>query len=191
METNDDRYSKLQNRIQEIIKNFAFKYNPIKKPTSRQQDLIRAMILLCHAEFEDYLEETAYLLLKTGEERWDKDKIANKNIAALFLEHDKIDTSETYITKSKQAINDYRKSLKANNGIKNKDISKIFKPLGYKIDDDFEQTFLNDLEALGSHRGEIAHSSSSKKAKTLLDYNDEKNKIERILNEIKDFEDSL
>lgn len=62
MEANDERYSKLQNRIQEIINNFAFKNDssevPIA-PTSLQQDFIRAMILLCHAEFEDYLEETA------------------------------------------------------------------------------------------------------------------------------------
>lgn len=129
--------------------------------------------------------------MEIGKEKWDTDKIANKNIAALFLERSKPDDSTTYITKSNYVINGYRKFLESNHGLKNDNINKIFKPLGFKIDVDFEQTFLNDLDSLGSKRGAIAHSSSSKKAKTLLDYNDEKNKIERILNEIKDFEDSL
>ena len=52
----------LENKVREIINNFAFKNDSSEVPTAptpQQQDFIRAMILLCHAEFEDYLEETA------------------------------------------------------------------------------------------------------------------------------------
>lgn len=194
MEANDERYSKLQNRIQEIINNFAFKNDSSEVPTAptpQQQDFIRAMIVLCHAEFEDYLEEIAYNLLKIGIEKWNSSKIANKNLAALFLDYDKIPTSQAkdITTKIYKVISDYKNDIKSNHGIKRHNINNLFNPLGYK-EEDFDQTFINELNSFGANRGEFAHNSCAK-VTTILDYNDEKNKIERILKEIKDFEDSL
>lgn len=191
MRGNSKRYKKLQKRIQEIINNFAFKYNPMKVPTSRQQDLIRAMILLCHAEFEEYIEETASHLLEIGKEKWDTEKIANKNLAALFLDHEKMPSSQAkdITTKIYKVISDYKNDIESNHGIKKHNIYNMFNPLGYK-EEDFDLTFMNELDSFGANRGEVAHSSCAK-VTTILDYNDEKNKIERILNEIKVFEDSL
>ena len=85
----ETQYDKLKKRILEIIENFSFTVNVLEPPTEKQEDMIRAMIVLCHAEFEDYLENLAQNLLSVGEERWKTEQVANKNIASLFLNSDK------------------------------------------------------------------------------------------------------
>lgn len=189
MDDRSESYEVLKNRINEIISNFSFKQDPTSMPTPQQQDMIRAMIVLCHAEFEDYIENIALLLLEKGEKQWQQLNIANKNISALFLEHEKICNKDSIKTKSCKVINDYKKEIIANHGIKQSNLKKLYNPLGYRIED-FDQTFVNDLESFGSQRGEVAHSSSLS-MRQMLDFNTEKQKIERILSAIKEFQDTL
>jgi len=183
-------YEVLKKRINEIIDNFSFEQDPTSMPTPQQQDMVRAMIVLCHAEFEDYIERLASDLLSNGEQEWINSSVANKNIAALFLEHDKICTSDTIATKSRQAIKNYRDDIKTNHGIKTSNLIKLYKPLGYKVEEEFDSAFLSELESFGTHRGEVAHSSSSRMIE-MLDYNSEKQKILRILDEIGTFQKAL
>lgn len=184
-------YEGLKNRINQIINNFSFEVKPTENPTPQQQDMALAMIVLCHAEFEEYFENMARDLLDRGVEQWDESNVANKNLASLFLEHEKIDKKVSIDQKARQAIADYRKKITSNHGIKTSNLKKLYKPLGYNVDD-FDQAFISELESFGGQRGKVAHSSKeSLKMENLPNVNDEIQKIERILKEIKVFQDEL
>lgn len=191
----ETQYDKLKKRILEIIENFSFTVNVLEPPTEKQEDMIRAMIVLCHAEFEDYLENLAENLLSVGEERWKTEQVANKNIASLFLNSDKMKNDEklpemTVYTFSRKMINQHRDWINyENHGIKRKNIENMYMPLGYNINE-FNQDFLNELDAFGADRGKVAHSTFMK-TRNILDFTTEKKKILYILDEIKNFEQSL
>lgn len=189
-------YSDLVIRINQIIEHFNYvSDDPLSPPTGKEEDMIRAMIVLSHAEFEAYIENLAKNLIETAENKWKSDKIANKNLAALFINSDKLVNDDehremTYLTFSYKKIIEYKEWLKArNHGIKSKNIQNIYCPLGYDLDD-FDAAFLNELDSFGSDRGRIAHSSFSQ-TQSILDYPTEKEKILRILAELKEFEEKL
>lgn len=190
MSSNLEIYEVLKKRINEIIHNFSFDQDQTIMPTPQQQDMTRAMIFLCHAEFEDYIEQLATNLLVYGEEKWEKCNLANKNIAALFLEHDKINKNISIDTKVKKVFCDYKEVIKKNHGIKQDNLKKLYKPLGYLIED-FDQTFISELDSFGVRRGKVAHCSASSSVIEILDFNTEKEKIERILDELKNFQEVL
>lgn len=195
MEETQNRYSILENRINEIFDNFSFTKDPLVPPTEREEDLIRAMVVLCHAEFEDYLEQLANRLIEEGKQKWLREGVANKNIASLFMNSEKMKPSTpeqpmTIMTFSIKTITDFSNLVNnGNHGIKAKNIESIYVPLGYDIDD-FDQDFLNELDAFGSERGRIAHTSCSK-TKNTLDLQNEKDKINRVLLGIKEFENKI
>ena len=49
--------------------------------------------VLCHAEFEDYLEQLANRLIEEGKQKWLREGVANKNIASLFMNSEKMKPS--------------------------------------------------------------------------------------------------
>ena len=190
-----NRYSILENRINEIIENFSFQKDPLEPPSDKQEDLIRAMVVLCHAEFEDYIEQLAGSLVEEGKRRWLSEGVANKNIAALFMNTEKMKKgteqqpmdTETFAMKT---IADFAREVSdGNHGIKAKNIENMYSPLGYNIDG-FNQDFLNDMDSFGSERGKIAHTSGSRTRNT-LDLQTEINKINRILVGIHEFEENV
>lgn len=178
-------YKYLEKRIAQIKKNFKFQQS-INGITNLQEDRLRGLILLCHAEFEDYFESVALSLLKIAEEKWNNKKIANYNLAALFMWHEKFTKSETCETKAGMIIADFKKEVKNNNGIKEDNIRKLFGPLGYRIDE-FDATFISTLSSFGSTRGETAH-TSAKKAQQSLDQSTEISRIDNLLSCISQFE---
>lgn len=189
------KYEELRERINEIIENFSFEQDPLEPPTEKQEDLIRAMVVLCHAEFEDYIEQLASTLLENGKTKWLSEGVANKNIAALFMNTEKMRpgtqnqpmTIEAFAIKT---IADFENQVNnGNHGIKAKNIDAIYSPLGYS-NDNFDQNFLNELDSFGFERGKIAHTSSAR-TKNTLDFKTEKEKIIRVLDGIGDFEKSL
>ena len=192
MERDFSHYEFLSQRINEIIENFAFKNDPLEPPSEKEEDLIRAMIVLCHAEFEDYLEGLASRIIEHGKLMCIKQGVANRNIASLFLNSDKFKNDpklremdiRSYAMKQ---IADFAKSIQeGNHGIKSKNIENMYIPLGFSLND-FSQDFLNELDQFGYDRGKIAHLSRNK-TREILDYNNEKSKILHILAEIDNFE---
>lgn len=181
-------YKHLKKRISQIKKNFKFNQS-INGITNLQADRLRGLRLLCHAELEDYFESVALKLLTVAEKKWIERKIANYNLSSLFIWHEKIDKNDTNETKANMIIADFRKEIKANHGIKEENIKKLFGPLGYKIDD-FDATFISTLSSFGILRGETAHTSANKTQQP-LDQNTEINRIDDLLNGIEDFEDVL
>lgn len=181
-------YKYLQRRIIQIKKNFKFQQS-INGITSLQADRLRGLRLLCHAEFEDYFESIALHLLCTAERKWTQRKVANYNLAALFMWHERIEKNGTYETKAEMIIADFRKVIKGNHGIKEDNIKKLFLPLGYKTDE-FDATFISTLSSFGMLRGETAHTSANKTQQP-LDQSTELNRIDNLLESIMDFEEVI
>ncbi|TJX13631.1 hypothetical protein E9840_08520 [Tissierella creatinini] len=183
------QYTYLEKRINKLKRNFNFKQS-INGITELQSDKLRGLILLCHAELEDYFESMAAKLLEEAEKKWKTRKVANYNLASLFIWNEKINTSGTCDTKAMKIITDFRSgNIKKNNGIKENDIKNLFEPLGYYLND-FDSTFLSTLSSFGSLRGEAAH-TSVKKTQQLLDKNTEYMRIDNLLSGIADFEDVI
>lgn len=182
-------YSRLAKRIKKLEKKYDFKEDITTGPTSDQVDDLRAFEILCHAELEAYFETTALRILEKAEKKWKSKHCANYNLACLFLYAEAIKNRNFSIaTMVGKAVTDYRRSVERNNGIKSDNIKKLYQPLGFKMDD-FDSSFLSNLDQLGSQRGAFAHQSF--KTIEITSKNDIFKKIDDIVEEIKDFESVL
>ncbi len=181
---NSKEYLYLKRRIKQIKRHFRFK-QAINGVTDLQSDRLRGLILLCHAEFEDYFESVAIKLLNEAESAWDKSNVANCNLSSLFISSEKCKKG-TFKTKAKQIIVTYKEAVAMNHGIKEHNLKKLFEPLGYTLDD-LDPTFISTLESFASLRGAAAH-SSAQRTQQPLDFITEKNRIENIVIGISDFE---
>lgn len=185
----DIKYKQLTKRIESIKKHFNFTPT-ISGLTDLQTDKIRGMLLLCHAEFEAHIEGLALLLVEDAYDKWNRTKKANRIMASLFVEAEKINTKESIETKVGKIVSDYKiKIAKNNHGIKASNISTIFKPLGYDTDD-FDSAFIATIESFGTDRGLVAH-TSAKSTTSMYDQATEINRIDTILQGILDFQEDL
>ena len=178
----------LERRIRQLERNFDFRQS-INGITKKQSDRLKGLRLLCHAEFEDYFESVALKLLGVAEKKWVNQRIANYNLASLLVCHEKIEKRDDIQTKVHKIIIDYRQLIRDNHGIKEKNIKKMYEPLGYSIND-FDTVFLATLSSYGELRGEIAH-SSIKHTQQSFDKYDELDKINKILKGIMQFEEVI
>lgn len=185
MNNNTKEYRSLKKRIKQLEKNYDFK-ECFNGPTLKQRDLIKSFILLSHAEFEEYFEGIALRVLVVSERKWEKQKVANYNLVSLLLKSDKFSKGDS-TTNVYNIISSHRNFItNKNHGIKSKNLLKMYEPLGY-IEEDFEMSFLSNLDTLGSFRGDIAH-HSDKKVTTLKNKNDIYYLVNLILTQIPDFE---
>lgn len=181
------KYNQLVRRIDGIKKHFDFSVNP-NGPTAQQSDKIRGMLVLCHAEFENHIENLALLLIDDAYDKWKRNKNANYNLASLLV-HSNIEKNLSTDTKIGKAVADYRNKLINNNhGVKEHNISTIFTPLGYEIND-FDSVFISTLDSFGSDRGVVAHTSA--KTSSMYDKATEVKRIEDIVSGLSDFQDKL
>ena len=86
-------------------------------------------------------------------------------------------------------MNDFKKNIEVNHGIKNTNLKNMFDPLGIYIDNEnyFDPIFISSLDAFGAERGKIAHTSTIGTRQGL----DKKNKfetVEKLLEQIIAFE---
>ena len=168
---------------------------PIEKPngnyTRREEDLIKAYILLVHAEIEAFLETIAENKMQAALGKWEN---ANRSSICLTSVLSFCPVNENFAKKNKNDKDNLTKRIKhsisiffqilvKNNGIKRDNILKILLPLGISIDD-LDVTWLNTMESFGSSRGYIAHKSF--KVNNQIDPKTEKDKINKqILPELR------
>ena len=184
----DSMYRQLKSRISRIKSNFDFTVG-INGPTPLQNDKIRGMLLLCHAEFEFYIERIANSLVDDAVEKWRRTHRANYNLASLFVESEKIIKNESIEYKVSHIISDYKNLINHNHGIKEKNIKTLFKPLGYSLDQ-FDSIFIANLNSFGFDRGEVAHTSAISTT-TIYDKYTVECKIDDILNGLSDFQEEI
>lgn len=181
------KYHQLVSRIGKIKKHFDFEPG-IDGLTALQNDKIRGMLLLCHAEFESYIESLALLLINDAKEKWDRTHRANYNLSSLLV-CSSIDKKETVETKVAKMVLDYKNQIiKNNHGIREHNLKSIFEPLGYYMEY-FDSAFIATLDSFGCDRGEVAHSAA--KTTTLYDKVTEISRIDSILHNFYNFQEVL
>lgn len=176
----------LDKRINELKRRFYF-VQPTSGITPHQEDKLRGLIVLCHAELEDYFESVAKTILDSGEMIWNTKKIANYNFANLLLRGKHADKPNLKPGELLfKVVELYKYVIINNNGIKSSNIHNLFWPLGYD-DNDFDASFLSQLDSFGVQRGNIVH-SSAKKAVQQLDQRSVYRDIDNILSALVGFE---
>lgn len=88
-------------------------------------------------------------------------------------------------TKVGHVCANYFKRLEGNNGITQKNLLNMFEPLGYERED-FNESFLIDVENLGRQRGKYAHLSF--KTIQIVSQKDIYDLVDRIMSGLKEFE---
>lgn len=133
--------------------------------TSAQQDQMRALRMLFHAEVEHLLEHLCNLLIG------DLERELSTLQAGSSVQRE-------WATK---AVKNARKSVIDNNGVKEKNIIQMFGELGFAADafNEVSPLFLDRMSDLGSQRGDVAHKSAIKATYSL-----NRTREEKFLNEI-------
>lgn len=129
--------------------------------------------VLAHAEIESFIEERASELFGLAWDLWHRHREPSLALTCL-ISFSGVPTSPPPETVGQadskfyvdvavplQKVNDaWRRSLRSNNGIKEKNVLALFLPVGI-AHDALDQTLLNDLSSFGQLRGDIAHNSAT------------------------------
>lgn len=113
--------------------------------TDAELDLIRAYVLLCHAEIETFLEDWAKILLQTLTL-----ELQNPNSGSKFSR-----------LHASRVARELLHTINTNHGIKEKNLLNMFEPFGI-LETDFDAIdtkFLSLMNGFGHRRGESAHGS--------------------------------
>jgi hypothetical protein len=178
---NSKRYIFLVKRVN-IIESF---YLPLASPTgdytNKQEDDMRAYLLLVHAEIESYFEEICEEKLKKAFKIWVTKRTKSNVLLSLtsFCESNiKNDNLEDRIN---DALTSQIKKLKDNNGIKQKNILSMVLPLGIELSN-LDMTWLSVMNTFGAARGDVAHKTAA--VQQQLDPQTLKATVTLIMNEI-------
>lgn len=157
--------------------------------TKKEEDNIRAYLLLVHAELEDYFETISRDKAKNALNKWLSNNKYNSQILlslSCFVEQtQRIKQQQTVEDKLRQIVGVFCETIKNNNGIKEKNIKELLLPIGIK-NTDLNTTWLNTLNSFGSKRGEFAHTAAT--VSIVPNHNDIKRDVQNILIELKDLD---
>lgn len=181
-------YRYLEKRIKKLEKHFDFRPG-IHGNTPLQEDRLKGFCILCHAEFEDYFESIAKRIFHSSLDEWKTRKVANFQLTSFFVLQEPIELKADTYTKSLLLASRYDDILKSNHGIKEANIKKMYKPLGYDIGD-FDPLLISELNTFGERRGASAH-SSARHTTIMLDKVTEYDRVDRILNMLIAFESAV
>jgi hypothetical protein len=159
----------------------------------------RAFITFCHAEVEIYFEGLASKVVLAAERHWRKNKRVTNAIAAMLayrIRHDQNlpdnpsqqNPTTKFETLVSKAINAQKAAIKANHGIKPKNLSELFLPIGM-YPDQFDETLLIQLNSLASRRGDHVHQNSQVSLPKIRDpFDDELHDVVFLVSEIASFD---
>jgi len=105
-------------------------------------------LLLAHAEIEAYLEDISRTIMEDAADRWKRTGTATKRTIGAVVE----------VTVAR-AVESHRDRLTNNHGIKDKNLIRIFEPLGVDVGA-IDTVWLAAMTSFGGLRGVVAHTSS-------------------------------
>ena len=162
-------------------------FNPLGKYTRREYDLARAYVVIAHAEIEAYIEDRATEIAQRAESNWQRMGRCSEVIRGICTSHN-ARTNQPWLPfakdpkRIKSALNFYKKLIRKNHGIKEANLLRLVFPLGIQYQK-IDATLMTDLEAFGSFRGGIAHSSI--KTQQPIDIEGQYKKVEAIIKRLK------
>lgn len=138
--------------------------NPAGNYTTREEIDIRSYYILTHAEFEHLIEIIAIEKINRIVTEFRTNSTPHLCLIAMIFTYLK-DEEDIKQARKKGAIIDLVDFLRAryqgivdkNNGIKSKNLTNVYSPLGMDIDQAFGTTLISDLNYLGERRGSYAH----------------------------------
>lgn len=172
------RYNALVARIAQIQTHLLPAVRADLSYSNQELDLTRAFCLLCHAEFEAYLEDIALEVTKIAIDKWktNKEDITPIIFHLAYSYRNEVGKKrEPPYNMVMLAYKDLEAKVKKNNGIKEDNLAGFFTPIGFSVDSTL-QTTLNDY---GSTRGQIAHTSFH--TQQPLDPSTERSKVALIM----------
>lgn len=158
----------------------------------------RAFITFCHAEVEIYLETMANKVVDAAERHWRRHSRVTNAVAAMMAyriskemtlpENPAEQGRSSFKTLVGKAISNQRSSIKRNNGIKPKNLSELYLPIGMNPEH-FDETLLIQLKSLGERRGDHVHQNSQVSLPKVRDpFDDELQDIEFLVTEMAAFD---
>lgn len=159
----------------------------------------RAFITFCHAEVEIYLETVAGRIINAAERHWLRHRRVTNAVAAMLTYRSRKDltlpdspneqgSKSKFETLVGNAISAQRSAIRGNHGIKPKNLSELYLPIGM-TPDQFDETLLIQLKNLGERRGDHVHQNSQVSLPKVRDpFDDELKDIEFLVGEIEAFD---
>ncbi|WPR77701.1 HEPN domain-containing protein [Algoriphagus sp. NG3] len=185
---NSRRYIKLENRVKAIELLYLPATNPTGNYTKKEQDDIRAYLLLVHAEVEAYFEETSESKAKDAFNKWKNHRTKSNVLLSLVSFHESKITEQNIETRVNNALSTFIYSLRHNHGIKEDNILSILLPIGFEYSE-IDVTWLNTITSFGTSRGEIAHTAAH--VQQPLDPVTLKSTVQQVMSEIKIIDEKL
>jgi hypothetical protein len=160
--TSSSEFIYLRERLERIKEAFGvdeFKHEEWNLLSDNQRDYVRAYIALCHAEFEAYLEQRAMSIINQAFDLWNDNRQVSLPLLALFAHFQFIDTNADTNEKIHMIVQKFKDSIRKNNGIKDTDLRKLFRPIGVN-EDDIDSVWILTLNSYGKTRGDTLHTSA-------------------------------
>ena len=189
--TVSEEYVYLKQRLERIKQNFnveTFKNTPWVDLDDVRMDYARAYVALCHAEIESYLEYKSVVVVDKALHIWNESGNPTLPLLSLFAHFEFIEKNCSTNEKVNMITQKFKHSVVRNNGIKEENIKKLFKPLGINVDE-LDTAWIATLNSYGAKRGETVHVSA--KIQQPLDVSALINDTERICNDAIDFDKLL
>lgn len=189
------RFARLSKRV-DVIKSRYLANEPDENGdySSEALDDCSAAILLVHAELESYFEEVSRAVARYAVEEAVGGRYTEQFVSLLYYYGARSGNGDIAkdgryslpdMAKAAQGL--HARQVKGCNGIKEKDLKKLFDPFAFGHFEP-EGNLAGNLDAFGAHRGEVAHRSSLGVNK-LDNPADVASEIEQLLSEIRTFED--
>ena len=182
---NEDQTGNLVDRVEQLRWSFLpedFGETAVYENQREIDDMTSAFLLLCHAEFEEFLEAVARKMTQVALDAWKKRMPTAEAMAllAFYVDPDPVKrNAETQKNASKNRGKDgdtanstslytlmnkvsaaHQTEIGHNHGIARKNLRSLFEPLGVEIES-FDREFLELVEAFSRSRGNVAHKSIS------------------------------
>jgi RiboL-PSP-HEPN len=161
-------YSSLESQLQKLERRFVRPHLPLP-PTSNPSDYdldVRAYCVLCHAAFEQYIEDLCLQLMIDAVDCWIETRFTTNTLLALlaFAPEIEPDLKESNPERSffdyiRSAANERKGSFSRflwnNNGVSSQHLRQMLLPVGLNVPDNAR--WLGSLKQLAKQRGEQAH----------------------------------
>lgn len=184
-------YKNLSSRVGTLEERYLPKSpNPVGDYSDEEQDDAKACILLVHAEIEEYLENLAGKLCTIACEKLSRcefDELTSAFLYSFGGRAKELEGASSLSSIAKGADALHRKAIGGNNGIKAKDVKKMFAPFsvgGLEL----EETLEASLDSFGTLRGKCAHAGSIGIKESINCY-ETRQKIDELMNGLSDFDE--